>query len=68
MGVGVPAGCEAIVHAVANVLEDSSIPPENRFTLLVDFSNAFNMVEQGAMFQEARARIPSMPELCRYLG
>ena len=60
MGVGVPAGCEAIVHAVANVLDDSSIPHENRFILLVDFSNAFNMVEHGAMFQEVRARIPSM--------
>ena len=60
MGVGVPAGCEAIVHAVANVFEHSSIPHENRFILLVDFSNSFNMVERGAMFQEVRARIPSM--------
>jgi len=49
MGVGIPAGCEAIVHAVANVLDDSSIPHENRFILLVDFSNAFNMVERGGV-------------------
>ncbi len=55
MGVKVPAGCEAMVHAVANVLDDSSILHENRFILLVDFSNAFNMVERGAMFQEVRA-------------
>ena len=60
VGVGVPAGCEAIVHSMADVLEDSSIPPEGRFTLLVDFSNAFNSVDRGAMFREVRSRIPSM--------
>ena len=60
VGVGVPAGCEAVVHAMADVLEDSSIPPECRFTLLVDFSNAFNLVDRGAMFHEVRSRIPSM--------
>ena len=60
VGVSVPGGCEAIVHAVADVLNDSSILPENRFTLLVDFSNAFNSIDRGSMFQEVRARIPSM--------
>ena len=27
VGVGIPAGCEAIVHAVLNVQDDSSITP-----------------------------------------
>ena len=56
----VPAGCEAIVHAVLNVQEDSSIPPENRFTLLMDCSNAFNSVDLAAPFREVRDRIPSI--------
>ena len=57
VGVGIPNGCEAIIHAVVNLHEDTSIPPESRFTLLVDF---FNLVDRKAMFQEVRARIPSM--------
>ena len=47
--VGV-SGCEAIVHAVADVLNDSARE------LLVDYFNAFNSIDHGSM----RARIPSM--------
>ena len=60
VGVGVKVGCEAIVHSVAHVLEDSTIPPDNRWTLLLDFSNAFNSVHRGCMFEEIRTRIPSL--------
>ena len=60
VGVGVPVGCEAIVHAVAHVQEDTNIHPEERWTLLLDFSNAFNSVDRGSMFREVRDRIPSM--------
>ena len=67
VGVGVPFGCEAIVHAVARVQEDAGTPPEGRWTLLLDFSNAFNRVDRGNMFQEVRDRIPTMAawmEMC----
>ena len=60
MGVGISAGCEAIVHSVPCVIEGSNISPDDRWTLLLDFSNAFNSVDRGAMFKEMRARIPSM--------
>ena len=60
LGVGIPAGCDAIVHAVANGLEDPSIPPENRFILLVDFSNAFNSIDHSALFREVRLHTPSI--------
>ena len=60
VGVAVPAGCEAIVHAVNRVHEDSTIPSEAKWTLLLDFSNAFNSVHRGKMFEEVRAHIPSM--------
>ena len=60
VGVGIPGGCEAIVHSLASLLNDCSIPPESRCTLLVDFSSAFNSIDRGLMFEEARARIPSM--------
>ena len=60
VGVGVPVGCEAIVHAVAHVQEDANIHPEERWTLLLDFSNAFNSVDWGSMFREVSDRIPSL--------
>ena len=60
VGVGISAGCEAIVHSVTCVVEGSNISPDDRWTLLLDFSNAFNSVDRGAMFKEMRARIPSM--------
>ena len=60
MGVGLPAGCEAILHSISNVHENSDISPNDHFTLLVDFSNAFNSVDRSTMFHEVRSRIPSI--------
>ena len=42
LGVGIRSGCESIVHAVAHLMEDSDIPPDERWELQLDFSNAFN--------------------------
>ena len=58
LGVGVKAGCEAIVHAVSHTLEDGNLPPDTRRVLLLDFSNAFNNIDRSHMFAEIRARIP----------
>ena len=60
VGVRLPMGCEAIVHSVTSVQEDVSVPPDDRCTLLVDFSNTFNSVDREGMFRVVRARIPSM--------
>ena len=62
VGVGVPVGCEAIVHAVAHVQDDANFHPEECWTLLLDFFNAFNCVDRGSMFREVRDRIPSMAQ------
>ena len=40
VGVGIPGGCEAILHSVMDVQGNPSIPHDDRYTLLVDFSNA----------------------------
>ena len=58
--VGVLVGCESIVHAVNRVQEDFNIRLERKWTLLLDFSNAFNSINCGKMSEEARARIPSI--------
>lgn len=60
LGVGVKVGCEAIVHSVSRVLEDPSIPSDNCWTLMLDFTNAFNSIDRGRMFEEIRNRIPSL--------
>ena len=60
LGVGVSVGCEAIIHAVTSVQEDPTIQPDDRWTLLLDFSNAFNSISREEMFAEIRARIPAM--------
>ena len=46
VGVGISVGCEAIVHSVASLLDDATIPPESCCTLHIDFSNAFNSVDR----------------------
>ena len=60
VGVGVKAGCEAIVHSVAHTLDDPNPHPDSRGILQLDFSNAFNSISCSCMFEEFRARIPSL--------
>lgn len=49
VGVGLKAGCEAIVHAVNSVLSDPTIPADSCWYLLLDLENAFNSVDHGSM-------------------
>ncbi len=58
LGVGVKGGCEAIIHSVSRHF--SSAPTDKCWTLLLDFSNAFNSVDRGHMFHEFRKHIPSL--------
>ena len=60
VSVGVISGCEARVHADSSVLENESIAPGHCWTLLIDFTNAFNSIDCEYMFQKVKARIPSM--------
>ena len=60
VGVGVPLGCESVVHAMNSVQDDPHIPSGAKWSLLLDFSNAFNCVNREMMFEEVRARIPSI--------
>ena len=58
MGVGVKGGCEAIIHTASLLLasKDTNIC----WTLLLDFSNAFNSVNREAMFTQFRKHIPGL--------
>ena len=58
LGVCVKGGCEAIIHAASHLMSSSSI--NLRWTLLLDFNNAFNRINREAMFGEFCRRIPSL--------
>lgn len=60
LGVGVHAGCEAIIHATSSILEDPSIAPNDRWVLQVDFSNAFNSIDRNSMFAQFRSCLPKL--------
>ena len=58
MGVSVKGGCEAIIHATSHLM--SSSPADLHWTLLLNFSNAFNSINREAMFVELRQRLPGL--------
>ena len=58
LGVGARGGCEAIIHATSHLMATS--PTNHRWSLLLDFSNAFNNISRESMFVEIRRHIPSL--------
>jgi hypothetical protein len=46
LGVGASNGCEAIIHSVERLVDDSSYS-NNQIMLKVDFSNAFNCIDRS---------------------
>ena len=48
------------MHALSLVLDNANILLDRRRILLLDFSNAFNNVDNGYMFLEVRNHLPSM--------
>ena len=49
---------EAIVHATNRLM--SSLPNNDRWTLLLDFTNAFNSISRQTMFGEFRRHLPGL--------
>ena len=58
-GVGIPGGCEAVLHSVNRLIESKG-DEVGHSMLLVDFKNAFNLVERSVLLQETRTRCPSI--------
>ncbi|GJW24453.1 hypothetical protein Tco_0038264, partial [Tanacetum coccineum] len=58
-GVGVPGGGEAILHAVNRLVEDRG-DDVGLSMLLVNFQNAFNLVDRTVMLEEVRLRCPAI--------
>ena len=60
VSVGISGGCDAVLHSILSIIYDTNIPSENKFTLLVDFSNAFNSINCATLFKEVRYRLPQI--------
>ena len=58
--VGIRGNCEVVVHATRATKGDTSLPEEERWFLLVDFENGFNMGDRGKMLQEVQEHFPQL--------
>ena len=54
LGACVKGGFEAVIHAASHLMSFST--PSQCWTLLLDFSNAFNSINREAIFVETRRR------------
>ena len=61
LGVGVPGGCEAAVHATRRFVESM---PAGHCVVKLDFANAFNSLHRDAMFKAMLKRVPSIYKFC----
>ena len=59
-GVGVKGGTEAVVHTVRSILEDPSVPAEDKWLLQLDLENCHNRVDRSQGFIEIREHFPEL--------
>lgn len=58
LGVGVPRGCEAIVHAVRRFV--SSPSSKGKVLLKIDMANAFNSIRRDKILHLVKERVPCL--------
>ena len=63
LGIGVPNGCEAIIHFVKTFFGEHR---ENQVLLKIDFVNAFNNVKRSQIFEKTRALFPEISAWAEY--
>ena len=64
LGVGVPDGCEAAVHATRRFAEHN---PDDQVIVKLDLTNAFNSLYRYAMLEAISARVSAIYNFC-HLG
>ena len=61
VGVGVPGGAEASVHASRRFIDSLKT---NQFFFKLDFSNAFNTLRRDSMLEAVKAEVPEIYNFC----
>ena len=59
LGVGVPNGCEAIIHSVTRLVDDFGKRP-GKAVIKVDFSNAFNFLCRRVFLKDIASHCPEI--------
>ena len=62
VGVGVPGGCEAAVHATLRFLH---VLPDNKVIAKLDFSNAFNTIKRSSVLEAVHSKMPEIFNYCQ---
>ena len=57
LGVGVPSGCEAAVHATRRFAEHL---PDDQVIVTLNFTSAFNSLHRDAMLEAISVRVPAI--------
>ena len=66
LGVGVPGGREAIIHAVSAIFHDPHTTTDKKWILQVDMRNAFNLIDRETIFKEVRQHLPEIAPWVEY--
>ena len=61
LGVAVPGGCEAAIHATRRFVESM---PQGHVVAKLDFSNAFNSLHRSVMLESVAALTPEIYRFC----
>ena len=61
VGIGVPGGCEAVVHAVRRFMDSM---PDDHVIVKLDFSNAFNCLHRHFMLERVAEVYPEIYMFC----
>ena len=61
IGVGIPGGCEAAIHATRRFLSNL---PQNQVCIKLDFSNAFNSLYRDCIQDRVNELIPEISSYC----
>lgn len=62
LGVGMPGGCKAPVHAARRFLV---VMPSDHVMVKLDFSNAFDSLHRRPMLEAVSASLPGIYGYCR---
>jgi hypothetical protein len=60
-GVGVPGGCEAVVHSCRRFIESM---PADSVVAKLDFSNAFNSLHRDKILEMVYSKLPELYQFC----
>jgi hypothetical protein len=66
LGVGIKNGIEAVIHCLNNAIRSEFINDDD-LAILVDFSNAFNLIDRQPIIDTVQAHLPEISKWVQFL-